>query len=116
MAAELLQNSGCQVLQAQDGVSALAVLGQEAAIELVVSDIAMPGGMSGLELARIVRKRYPGIPILLVTGYSQYATQVINEGFTLIEKPFHRDAFAAAVRAAIRGAAAGARQIPEIGS
>jgi two-component system NtrC family sensor kinase len=102
VAGELLQGMGCQVIQASDGRSALAVLERDPAVELVISDIAMPGGMSGLELARIVRQRYPCVPILLSTGYSQYATQVVSEGFTLVEKPFRRDAFAASIRAAIR--------------
>jgi signal transduction histidine kinase/CheY-like chemotaxis protein len=102
VAGELLQGMGCQVIQASDGRSALAVLQRDPAIELVISDIVMPGGMSGLELARIVRQRHPGVPILLSTGYSQYATQVVSEGFRLVEKPFRRDAFAASIRAAIR--------------
>jgi two-component system, NtrC family, sensor kinase len=101
VATELLQDIGCQVVQAHDGGSALAALDRYPAIELVMSDIAMPGGMSGLELARIVRERHPGLPILLATGYSQYAIQVINEGFTLVEKPYNRAALAALIRAAM---------------
>jgi two-component system, NtrC family, sensor kinase len=110
VAGELLQGMGCQVIQASDGRSALAVLERDRAVELVISDIAMPGGLSGLELARIVRQRYPGIPILLSTGYSQYAPQVVSEGFTLVEKPFRPDTFAASIRAAIRTTATTARQ------
>jgi CheY-like chemotaxis protein len=101
VATELLQDIGCQVVQAHDGESALAVLERDPTIELVMSDIAMPGGMSGLELARVVREHYPGLPILLVTGYSQYAAQVMNEGFTLVEKPYHRDTLAAAIGATV---------------
>jgi signal transduction histidine kinase/CheY-like chemotaxis protein len=110
VAGELLQGMGCRVIQASDGRSALAVLERDRAVELVISDIAMPGGLSGLELARIVRQRYPGVPILLFTGFSQYATQVVSEGFTLIEKPFRPDAFAASIRAAIRTTATAVRQ------
>ena len=98
VAAELLHDIDCQVVQAHDGESALAVLERDPEIELVISDIAMPGGMSGLQLARIVRERHPSVPILLATGYSQYAAQVVNEGFTLIEKPYHTNALAAVIR------------------
>jgi signal transduction histidine kinase len=98
VAAELLHDIGCQVVQAHDGESALAVLERDPEIELVISDIAMPGGMSGLQLARIVRERHPSVPILLATGYSQYAAQVVNEGFTLIEKPYRTNALAAVIR------------------
>jgi two-component system NtrC family sensor kinase len=110
VATELLQSVGCQVVRAGDGGSALAALERDPAIELLISDIAMPGGMSGLELARIVRQRYPGVPILLSTGYSQYADQVVSEGFKLIEKPFRRNAFVASIWAAVRSTGPGIRQ------
>jgi len=83
---ELLQDIGCQVVQAHDGTSALVVLERDPEIELVMSDIAMPGGMSGLELARIVRERHR-LPILLATGYSQYAMQVMNEDLRWSKNP-----------------------------
>jgi CheY-like chemotaxis protein len=85
VATELLQHIGCQVVQAHDGESALALLERDRAIELVVSDIAMPGGVSELELARIVRERYPGLPIVLATAYSQCAAQAMNEAFRSVE-------------------------------
>jgi len=110
VATELLQGIGCQVVQACDGGSALAVLERDPAIEVVISDIAMPGGMSGLELGRIVRQRYPSLPILLSTGYSEYAAQGMSEGFTLVEKPFRRDTFVESIRAAVRITVAGVRQ------
>jgi CheY-like chemotaxis protein len=110
VATELLQGIGCQVVQACDGGSALAVLERDPAIEVVISDIAMPGGMSGLELGRIVRQRYPSLPIMLSTGYSEYAAQGMSEGFTLVEKPFRRDTFVESIRAAVRITVAGVRQ------
>jgi two-component system NtrC family sensor kinase len=69
---------------------------------VIISDIVMPGDMSGLELGRIVRQRYPGLPIVLSTGYSQYAAQVVGEGFTIVEKPFRRSSLLASIRAALR--------------
>jgi signal transduction histidine kinase/ActR/RegA family two-component response regulator/sensor domain CHASE-containing protein len=110
VATELLYSVGCQVVRAGDGGSALAALERDPAIELLISDLAMPGDMSGLELARIVRQRYPGVPILLSTGYSQYAAQAVREGFKLIEKPLRRDEFVASIWAAVRSTGAGVRQ------
>jgi CheY-like chemotaxis protein len=48
---------------------------------MVMSDIVMPGGMSGLDLGRALRENHPDLPVLLTTGYSQYAPQVVKEGF-----------------------------------
>jgi signal transduction histidine kinase/CheY-like chemotaxis protein/integral membrane sensor domain MASE1 len=99
--AELLEDIGSQAVLVRDGKAALAALERDTAIELVISDIVMPGGMSGLDLARTLRERRPELPVLLATGYSQYAVQVVNEGFTLVEKPYRRDALSASIRAAV---------------
>jgi two-component system NtrC family sensor kinase len=72
----------------RNGQAALAALERDPTVELVVSDIVMPGGMSGLELARMLRQHRPGLPVLLATGYSQYAAQVVREAFALVEKPY----------------------------
>jgi len=77
---------------------------------VIISDIVMPGGMGGLELGRIVRQRYPGLPIVLSTGYSRYAAQVVSEGFALVEKPFQRASLLASIREALRTTLAGASQ------
>jgi DNA-binding LytR/AlgR family response regulator len=81
----------------RDGQAALAALERDPTVELVVSDIVMPGGMSGLELARMLREHRPGLPVLLATGYSQYAAQVVREAFALVEKPYYRDVLAASL-------------------
>ena len=52
----------------------------------------------------MVRERRPELPVLLATGYSQYAPQIVNEGFILVEKPYTRGALAAAIRAAVERA------------
>jgi signal transduction histidine kinase/CheY-like chemotaxis protein len=99
--AELLGDIGFQVVRVRDGNAALAALDRNAIIELVMSDIVMPGGMSGLELARTLREHRPELPVVMATGYSQYALQVVKEGFALVEKPYRRDVLAASLRAAV---------------
>ena len=100
-----------------DGKGALAALDGSPTIELVMSDIVMRGGMSGLELARTLREHRPELPVVLATGYSQYALQVVHEGFTLVEKPYGRGALAASLRAAIeRGRRAGSDAQPSSSS
>ena len=99
--AELLEDLGYRPIEARDGDRALAALERDPKIALVLSDIVMPGRMSGLGLARILRKRRPELPVLLATGYSQYVSPAAGEGFVLVEKPYRRDVLGALIRKAL---------------
>jgi DNA-binding NtrC family response regulator len=99
--AELLEDIGYRPVEARDGDSALAALERDPKIALVLSDIVMPGRMSGLELARILSKLRPELPFLLATGYSQYVSPAAGEGFVLVEKPYRRDVLGALIRKAL---------------
>ena len=59
---------------------------------LVFTDVIMPGGISGIELARKVRDRYPELPILLTTGYSEEVGG--THGFPVLQKPYELDTLA----------------------
>jgi len=97
---EILREIGYQAVEARDGHAALALIEQDPTIELVLSDVVMPGGMSGLELARATRKLRPGLPVVLATGYTELEERVMDEDFTFIAKPYRREALVAALRAA----------------
>jgi CheY-like chemotaxis protein len=80
LTATRLSRQGYQVITAHDAQSAMKVLEQEDGIDLMFTDVVMPGGMNGYELAEFALVRYPGIKVLLTTGYtadkpssSQYA-------------------------------------------
>jgi CheY-like chemotaxis protein len=60
-------------------------------------DIMMPGGVSGLQLAREIRRRYPNLPILLTTGYVEAAADMTDGEFELLPKPFTLEALADAL-------------------
>ncbi len=64
--------------------------------DLVVSDIVMPGGMNGIELAEELRQRRPGLPIVLVSGYAAPASAA-PEQFPVLRKPFRMEQFAQAI-------------------
>jgi signal transduction histidine kinase/CheY-like chemotaxis protein/integral membrane sensor domain MASE1 len=98
---ELLRDLGYEAVTAANGRAALELLAREPAIALVLSDIVMPGGTSGIELARHLRRHRPELPVVLVTGHSRSAAQLVAEGFALIEKPYRRDELATAIGAAI---------------
>jgi len=87
VAADYLEQSGCEVLLANSAEAAIDVLNKRHGIDLVLSDIVMPG-MSGLELGRLVREYHPEIPVILASGYSDKAAVATAEGFTLIPKPY----------------------------
>jgi two-component system NtrC family sensor kinase len=87
VARDYLEQFGCKVIQAGSAEIAIEALNKRHDIDLVLSDIVMPG-MSGLELGRLVREYHPEIAMVLASGYSDKATVAIEEGFTLIRKPY----------------------------
>jgi CheY-like chemotaxis protein len=84
--ASMLAEVGYTVLPVAEASAALELIGQRE-FDLVVSDIVMPGAMDGLALARAIQERKPGLPVLLVTGYSKMA-QETGSDFPVVRKPF----------------------------
>jgi CheY-like chemotaxis protein len=90
LALGLLEDAGYKVRTAGNAADALRVLRNGERVDLVFSDVMMPGGMNGAELARIVRGEFPSIFVLLATGYAEVANTVTQE-FPLIRKPYGRE-------------------------
>jgi len=88
VAAAYFQQLGYLVKQVANAREALELLGSDAQIDLVFSDILMPGGMNGLELGHTIRRLYPAMPVLLVTGYSDSFRDAVQQGFVVLQKPF----------------------------
>jgi PAS domain S-box-containing protein len=82
----LLEQLGYSVRWASDAESALREMAVDG-IDLVVSDIVMPGPMDGLALARALKRKHPGLPILLASGYSD-AAQNAQAEFPILRKPY----------------------------
>jgi signal transduction histidine kinase/CheY-like chemotaxis protein len=82
----MLEELGYGVAAARDAAAALEAIGRQA-FDLVVSDVIMAGPMDGVALARAIRERKPGLPVLLVTGYSPAASGR-NAEFATLRKPF----------------------------
>ena len=83
-ARELFQAMGYGTVHANDAAAALRILQRDGEVDVLFSDVMMPNGMTGLELAREVRKRYPGIKIILSSGFPQ-----AEEEFSFVGKPYH---------------------------
>lgn len=87
-ATQALRELGYDSVHAVDGVSALAELEKAAdRFQIVFSDVVMPG-MSGVELADQIGRRYPTIPVVLTSGYSDVLAQNGSHGFELLHKPY----------------------------
>jgi signal transduction histidine kinase len=101
---ELLEDLGYMVRRADNADSALAILAEdEFAADLVFSDVIMPG-MNGVELAGLIRERYPGLPVVLTSGYSNVLAENAHRGFELIQKPYSVESLSRILRKAISDA------------
>ena len=99
----LLQEMGCEVTTDIDAPSAMARLKTGQAFDLLISDIVMPGGMNGVELATWTRAQRPDLPIVLTTGYAgdQFADGSAEITWPVVRKPFRAEQLSAAVRDAL---------------
>ncbi|PWC93545.1 histidine kinase [Azospirillum sp. TSO5] len=106
---EGLTQEGFTVETAEDGVSALTLLETDQNFDLVVSDVVMPGGVSGIDLARQIRERWPQLRVLLASGYSPESLATMGaDTASVLAKPFSPDQLAARIRSLVQaGAGAG---------
>ena len=72
-------------------------------VDLLFTDVLMPGGMDGLALAREARRRRPGLPVLLTTGYTGAGAADVPRGMPMLRKPYKLPDFAEALRSALAG-------------
>ncbi|MCA8906961.1 MAG: PAS domain S-box protein [Rhodospirillaceae bacterium] len=104
LAQEMLEDLGYRVLAAENGPAALEILETAPPIDLMLTDIVMPGGLSGTQLAKLACEQRPGLNVLFMSGFAE--GKVLAEGGVgterdLIRKPFRRTEFARKVRAAM---------------
>jgi PAS domain S-box-containing protein len=98
---ELLEDLGYTVRRVASADAALAILAKdEFSADLVFSDVIMPG-MNGVELAGLIRERYPGLPVVLTSGYSNVLAESAHQGFELIQKPYSVELLSRILRKAI---------------
>ncbi|MBC8877793.1 response regulator [Pseudomonas cerasi] len=89
--AELLEDLGYIVLQAERGADALTILQSKVAIDLLITDVGLPGGMNGRQVADAARDVRPDLKILFVTGYAENAAlahDTLEPGMHVLPKPF----------------------------
>ena len=97
----LLKELGYQAHEARDAIEALPLLESDARVDLLVTDVGLPG-MNGRQLAEIARQRRPGLKVLFMTGYAEKAAErqgFLEQGMDMVAKPFSIDLLANKIRA-----------------
>jgi signal transduction histidine kinase len=103
--AAMILDLGHTAIEAHSGAEALAVLGSGTKVDVVLTDHAMPA-MTGLQLAEFIHTRFPGLPIILATGYAELPVDPATLGIARLAKPCTQHEIAAAIHQAVRPLAA----------
>ncbi len=104
---EVLEDLGYTAIEATDGAAGLQVLRSNTRIDLLVTDVGLPGGMNGRQLADAARVTRPDLKVLFITGYAENAVignGHLDAGMHLLTKPFAMEALASRIRSVISGA------------
>jgi CheY-like chemotaxis protein len=100
LVSEMLAQLGYEATRVASAAAALGALADGRTVDLVFSDIMMPGGMNGVELAREIKRRRSDIPVLLTSGYSEAAVHGAEmAGVQILAKPYQLEELAAALGA-----------------
>ena len=103
---EVLEDLGYAAVEAADGASGLKVLESDLRIDLLVTDVGLPSGMNGRQLADAARLVRPGLRVLFITGYAENAAVgngQLDPGMQVLTKPFAMEALATRIREMITG-------------
>ncbi|AWN39062.1 histidine kinase [Methylobacterium radiodurans] len=98
---EVLEDLGYTAIEAADSVAGLKVLQSDVRIDLLVTDVGLPGGMNGRQIADAGRERRPGLKVLFITGYAENAVLgngYLNPGMQVLTKPFVLETLAARIK------------------
>ena len=99
--ADVLRDNGYTVMEANTGDHALRQIRSSARIDLLLSDVGLPGGMNGRQLADAAREHRPHLKVLFVTGYDEQAalgSGLMAQGMAILTKPFNISSFSAKVQ------------------
>jgi CheY-like chemotaxis protein len=102
---EQLKSLGYEVIEAENGQTAIAALDERESIDLIFSDVIMSGGMSGFELGHRIREFKPSQKVLLTSGFPSAAMRAVkqtNDGFLMLRKPYNQIELSKFVRAALQ--------------
>jgi len=107
LVSDVLEDLGYIAIEVADGAAGLRVLQSDDRIDLLVTDVGLPGGMNGRQVADAGRALRPGLKVLFITGYAENAVLShghLDPGMHVVTKPFAMDALAGRIRDIIGGA------------
>ena len=102
---DVLSDTGYSVLEASDGPAGLRVLQSAARIDLLITDVGLPGGMNGRQVADAARSLRPDLRVLFITGYAENALMGnghLEKGMHVLAKPFEVERLATKIRELIK--------------
>ena len=103
---EVLEDLGYTPIEAADGAAGLEVLQSDVRIDLLVTDVGLPGGMNGRQMADAARVARPGLKVLFITGYAENAVLGdghLDPGMHVLTKPFAIEALASRITTLVAG-------------
>jgi PAS domain S-box-containing protein len=106
LVSEVLSELGYAVMDAADGPSGLKILQSNARVDLLITDVGLPGGLNGRQVADAARVGRPGLKVLFITGYAENAVignQRLGDGMHVVTKPFQLDVLTQRIRDIIKG-------------
>jgi CheY-like chemotaxis protein len=106
LVSEVLEGQGYAVMEASDGPSGMRVLDSDVRIDLLITDVGLPNGMNGRQVADAARALRPGLKVIFITGYAENAVignGHLEKGMQLIAKPFEMEALARKIRDLVKG-------------
>jgi len=98
---DVLNDLGYTAVEAADGAGGLRVLQSDARVDLLVTDVGLPGGMNGRQMADAARVGRPELKVLFITGFAEtalFADARLEPGMAVLTKPFAVEALAARIR------------------
>jgi CheY-like chemotaxis protein len=104
LAAQMLKGLGYRVIEVPDAAKARKLLAERTQVDLVLSDVVLPGGLSGPEFAEKARTTHPDLKVIFMSGYPAEAAKrngFLGSGKVLLAKPFQRQQLAKALREAL---------------
>jgi len=103
---EVLEEHGYTAIEASDGPSGMRILQSDARIDLLITDVGLPNGMNGRQVADAARQLRPRLKVLFITGYAENAVVGnghLDKGMQIIAKPFEMDMLARKIREIVEG-------------
>ena len=113
LVSDILEDLGYTAIEAGDSAAGLKVLQSDVRVDLLVTDVGLPGGMNGRQMADAARVARPDLKVLFITGYAENAilgTGHLAPGMAVLTKPFAIETMAARIRSMIEGGQGGSRR------